>query len=228
MTLPAPYYDHGGITIYHGDCREILPELGKVDLVLTDPPYGIGLRADIHKGRPATNYLHKGSYLSYEDTEENLERIVVPAIIRALSIARRCAIFCAQTHIGKFPQYSALGGIYLPSGCGRTPRGFNNFQPILLYGLSPTIGDGCKPTVFTSTDKATFTTVHPCPKPERWMHFVIKMGSFPNELILDPFMGSGTTLRAAKDLGRRAIGVEIEERYCEIAAKRLGQEVFQW
>ena len=65
----------------------------------------------------------------------------------------------------------------------------------------------------------------PRPKPLPWMKWAVALVSRPGETVIDPFMGSGTTLRAAKDLGRRAIGIEIEERYCEIAAKRLGQEV---
>jgi site-specific DNA-methyltransferase (adenine-specific) len=68
-------------------------------------------------------------------------------------------------------------------------------------------------------------TDHPCPKPYGWMAWAICLASEDGETVLDPFMGSGTTLRAAKDLGRKAIGIEIEERYCEIAAKRMRQEV---
>jgi site-specific DNA-methyltransferase (adenine-specific) len=66
---------------------------------------------------------------------------------------------------------------------------------------------------------------HPCPKPLGLMRWLVARVSKPNETVLDPFMGSGTTLLAAKDMGHRAIGIEIEERYCEIAAKRLSQEV---
>jgi site-specific DNA-methyltransferase (adenine-specific) len=66
---------------------------------------------------------------------------------------------------------------------------------------------------------------HPCPKPLRWMTWATSLASLPGETVLDPFAGSGTTLLAAKSLGRRAIGIEIEERYCEIAAQRCSQEV---
>jgi DNA modification methylase len=69
---------------------------------------------------------------------------------------------------------------------------------------------------------------HPTPKPESLMRQLIEDNSNPEDLTLDPFMGSGTTLRAAKDLGRKAVGIEIEEKYCEIAAKRLSQEVFDF
>ena len=66
---------------------------------------------------------------------------------------------------------------------------------------------------------------HPCPRPLNGMKYLVECFCPPSGLVVDPFMGSGTTLVAAKDLGRRAIGIEIEERYCEIAAKRLAQEV---
>ena len=66
---------------------------------------------------------------------------------------------------------------------------------------------------------------HPTEKPTELSGHFLRLHSAPDDIVLDPFMGSGTTLRAAKDLGRKAIGIEIEEKYCEIAAKRLAQEV---
>jgi DNA modification methylase len=69
---------------------------------------------------------------------------------------------------------------------------------------------------------------HPCPKPVRFCTQIISRLTTPGQLVVDPFMGSGTTLVAAKQLGRRAIGIDIEERYCEIAAKRLEQEVLDF
>jgi len=122
-----PYYQDDYCTIYHGDCREILPSLPKVDLVLTDPPYGWKTK---------------------------------------------------------------------------------------LYGDS-------------SNTRSRLTKVHPTQKPVALMAWCISIAKNP-PLILDPFMGSGTTLRAAKDLGRKAIGIEIEEKYCEIAAKRLAQGVLEF
>ena len=222
------YYDKDGIQIFHGDCREVLPTLEPVDLVLTDPPYGVNLREGIHKGAPRKNYLHKGGYESYEDTLENLREVVIPAVASSLAMSTRAAVFCAQSRISEFPPASALGGVHLPSGCGRTSWGFNNFQPVLLYGISPLIGTGCRPTVLNNATGAAEKNGHPCPKPQKWMRFFVNICSLDGETILDPFMGSGTTLVAAKLLGRKCIGIEIEEKYCEIAAKRLEQKVFQW
>jgi site-specific DNA-methyltransferase (adenine-specific) len=93
----------------------------------------------------------------------------------------------------------------------------------MLYGSAPGLEKGAHPTVIKSSAVAE-TNGHPCPKPLRWMTWLVGLASRPGEKILDPFMGSGTTLRAAKDLARRAIGIELDERYCEIAAKRLAQE----
>jgi DNA modification methylase len=94
---------------------------------------------------------------------------------------------------------------------------------VLFYGAPPA-RVGSRPASIVSFDTANVVG-HPCPKPVRWMRWVIGLASDPGDVILDPFMGSGTTLVAAKSDGRRAVGIEIEERYCEIAARRLDQQV---
>lgn len=219
-----PYYDHKGITIYHGDCRDVLPHV-TADALVTDPPYGVNLGDHLAaKDGRRDRVLVKGRYASYEDTHENLLAIVVPAIADALKIVRRGLVFCAGTKIGAFPEPDAIGGVYLPSGRGRSSWGFTGLALCMLYGQAPALEKGAKPTVLRSTERAD-KNGHPCPKPIGWMRWAVSMASLDSETVIDPFMGSGTTLRAAKDLGRRAIGIEIEERYCEIAAKRLSQEV---
>lgn len=218
-----PYYQSGGITIYHGDCREIIPQL-QADVLVTDPPYGVNLGDHKAAAETRTSFLRKQHYESYDDTEENLRSVVVPAIVAALGKVKRGMVFCAGTKIGFFPEPSAIGGVYLPSGCGRTSWGFQNLAHIMLYGTAPGLQNGAMATVLKSTAIAD-KNGHPCPKPLQWMLWALQLGTLPEETILDPFMGSGTTLRACKDLGRRAIGVELEEKYCEIAVKQLAQEV---
>jgi site-specific DNA-methyltransferase (adenine-specific) len=218
-----PYYQDDAVTIYHGDCREALPTL-TADCCITDPPYGIDLGNHNAGADTRQKHLHKKGYDSYRDTLESLRSMVVPAVAHYISVSKRAAVFCAPTNIGEFPKPDAVGGIYLPSGCGRSRWGFTNFSSILLYGQHPTIGNGCRPTMIVSTDTAE-SNGHPVPKPLSWMTWLVGFASLEGETIIDPFMGSGTTLRAAKDLGRKAIGIEIEERYCEIAARRMAQEV---
>jgi site-specific DNA-methyltransferase (adenine-specific) len=98
---------------------------------------------------------------------------------------------------------------------------------VLFYGTAPDLNLGAKPNTLQSSDTAE-RNGHPCPKPLSWMKWLVVLASSDKEVICDPFMGSGTTLRAAKDLGCSAIGIEIEERYCEMAAKRLQQEVIEF
>eukprot|EP00919_Chromeraceae_sp_WS-2016_P011436 GHVR01026694.1.p2 GENE.GHVR01026694.1~~GHVR01026694.1.p2 ORF type:complete len:119 (-),score=22.53 GHVR01026694.1:329-685(-) len=95
----------------------------------------------------------------------------------------------------------------------------NIWEPILVYGCKGFGRDGVTATISPQPFD------HPCPKPLKLFAWLIRKATGEGDTILDPFMGSGTTLRAAKDLGRKAIGIEIEEKYCEIAAKRLAQEV---
>ncbi len=218
-----PYYDEAGITIFHGDCREVLPTLPKCDLLLTDPPYGVNLGT--HKAANETRgWLAKKAYKTYDDTPENFLSVVVPAIETSLLLVRNGMVFTSGTGLAKLPEYKAVGGVFLPSGVGRTCWGFQNFSFLALYGNAPSLNLGAKPTGIVST-ATSGESEHPCPKPIEWMKWAIQLGSLPTDTVLDPFMGSGTTLRAAKDLGLKAIGIEIEERYCEIAANRLRQGV---
>lgn len=221
-TVMRPYYEHGGITIYHGDCREILPTL-TADVLVTDPPYGVNLG---HHGASTETrgWLAKGVYASYEDTPENFRVVVVPAITLALGLVKRGLVFTTDTGLRELPPYSAIGGVFLPAGMGRTCWGFQNFAYCALYGTAPSLEKGAKPTGIKSTEAAD-KVGHPCPKPYGWMTWAVSLAAQPTDTVLDPFAGSGTTLEAAKNLGRKAIGIEIEERYCEIAAERLAQEV---
>ncbi|MGA3168342.1 MAG: site-specific DNA-methyltransferase [Terriglobia bacterium] len=240
-----PYYQHAGITIYHGDCREVLPTLYKecgicagggcencgkgyfgelMDVFITDPPYGVELGTSDSRGDG--HGLAQIGYANYQDTFEQWHEIV-PTTIEWLvgACARGCSF--AGKHLTYLPAPSLCGGIYCPAGVGRNPWGFTNLMPIFFYGTDPRLQFGASHTVLESTETSQVNG-HPCPKPEGWMRWLVKLVSLEDETVLDPFMGSGTTLRAAKDLGRKAIGIEIEEKYCEIAAKRLSQEVLEF
>lgn len=219
-----PYYQHNGITIYHGDCRDVLPRIDRADAVITDIPYGVNLGVD--KDMRANGHgLAKRAYATYEDTYENYCTIVAPALAQAFGIAERGAVFTGP-HMQELPKAAAIGGVYCPAGSGRHSWGFKTFFPVLFYGTDPELHMGARPNILISTAQAE-KNGHPCPKPLEWMEWLVSRTSLEDELILDPFMGSGTTLRAAKNLGRCAIGIEIEERYCEIAARRLSQEVME-
>ncbi len=226
-----PYYDHAGIRIYHGDCREVLasfPDCFRVDALITDPPYGVNLGDHLAaKDRRKNRVLVKDHYASYEDSHENLIAVVVVGVIAALRIATRGLVFCAGTKVGAFPEPDAIGGVYMPAGCGRSSWGFTNLATCMMYGQAPRLELGAKPTVLRSSESAE-KNGHPCPRPLGWMRWAVALASLEGETVIDPFMGSGTTLVAAKNLGRRAIGIEIEEKYCEIAAKRLSQEVLDF
>jgi site-specific DNA-methyltransferase (adenine-specific) len=218
-----PYFERDGIQIFHGDCRDVLPEI-QADALVTDPPYGVemGVGKDMRGGECG---LAKRAYASYDDTRENLLSVVVPSLTIALESVKRGAFFTGP-HLWDMPRADAIGGIYCPAGSGRHKWGFKTFLPVLFYGVDPVLqsGGGGRPITLQSNEAAP-KNGHPCPKPLSWMRWLCVRTSLANETILDPFMGSGTTLRAAMDLGRRAIGIEIEERYCEIAARRLDQQV---
>ena len=223
-----PYYEHAGITIYHGDCREILPTLPKVDAVITDPPYGVML------GEAANGQARdkkQTAYTMFSDTPEYLREVVVPAFASALQNAKRAICTPGNRNVFLYPPADDIGVWYNPAGTDRGKWGYILAHMILYYGKDPRAGKCATASSAWGLNDAIGDLkqkLHPCPKPELFMHWMVKKGSTEEETILDPFMGSGTTLVAAKNLGRKAIGIEIEERYCEIAAKRLSQEVFDF
>ena len=219
MSLPKPYYEDGSVTIYHGDCRELLPDI-EADVLVTDPPYGVEFKGK--RTKHTTKFT--GGYASTKDDSAVLAELILPTIRHLLK--GRAVVTPGVRNLFAYPEPSHIGAIYYPSGAGMSRWGFLCWQPILFYGPDPhlTDGKGSRPDSFTTTVAAE-KNGHPCPKPLETMAWLINRCSREGETILDPFMGSGTTLRAAKDLGRKAIGIELEERYCEIAAERCSQEV---
>jgi site-specific DNA-methyltransferase (adenine-specific) len=204
-----PYYRDNAVTIYHGDCREIVPQLGKFDLLLTDPPYGIN--AARHRK------CQKNGWRDYGSKEESAWDNKPASTEDLLAFSSAC-------------RFSTVwGGNYfaLPPRMGWFvwDKGQRDFD-LADCELAWTSENRAARIIELSRAEATFSEPrqHPTQKPVRLMIWCISKFD-EAQTILDPFMGSGTTLRAAKDLGRKAVGIEIEERYCEIAAKRMAQEV---
>lgn len=194
----TPYYEENGITIYNADCRDVLPTLPKVDLVLTDPPY------PNMDGRVSNYHQTPIDFLDH-----------LP-----------CRQFIFWHSKGEFPL--TFGAVHIwdkKTGCQ------SEYERIFERNTTNGHWKMFRHYLINSVVAANYTgdvfTGHHSQKPIRLIKEIIALAPHA-ETILDPFMGSGTTLRAAKDLGRKAIGIEIEERYCEIAANRLRQEVLQF
>ena len=220
----APYYADAaaGIYLYHGDARELAP-LVVADTLITDPPYGVALGTS----KTTTGLFKNGraGYAEYTDTLEEWRALVPPLLAPLVTGYRRAAVFTGP-HLWAQEPAVAIGGIFCPAAMGRHAWGFKTFLPILFYGTDPRQeeGRGCHPIVLHSNATAD-KNGHPCPKPIEWMRWLVERASRATDVILDPFAGSGQTLRAAKDCGRACIGIEIDERYCEIAAGVLAQAV---
>lgn len=213
-----PYYDDGIVTIYHGDCMEWMP--GPVDLVLTDPPYGV----DGGHGGQLRDYRKADYCGDWADTPEYIASVVVPVINKCLGLAKTTVVTPGTRCLCLYPQPEEVGAFFSPAASRIGRFGFQSVHPIFFYGWYKNRGKGAIETGRVLTETAE-ENGHPCPKPIGAWKWLLNRSCEEGALVLDPFMGSGTTLRAAKDLGRRAIGIEIEEKYCEIAAKRCSQEV---
>jgi len=208
-----PYYKDDAVTIYHGDCREILPTLEPVDLVLTDPPYGIGYDASHKK-------YHYGSGIDRGSAEWDTEPFD-PSTILALD--KPTIMWGGNNFASRLPDGTAW-----IAWCKIVRQDANIRQSDCELAWTNCLG---RSRVFNHLwvgayrdSESGMRNLHPTQKPLALMRWCLELLPSLN-LSLDPYMGSGTTLRAAKDLGRKAIGIEIEERYCEIAAKRMSQSV---
>jgi DNA modification methylase len=210
-----PYYEEPGITIYHGDCREVLPCIGHVDLVLTDPPYGIGEARGKNKSRTKLAVARDYGTSNWDD---------MPPAEWVFGLLREISRY-----------QIVFGGNYFtlpPSSCWLVWDKLNGNSDFADCELA-----------WTNLPKAVRRLQwrwagmlqqdmahkeyrdHPTQKPLSVIKWALAQAPEDCGLILDPFMGSGTTLIAAKAFGRRAIGIEREQRYCDAAIARLRQDV---
>ena len=223
----TPYYADDGVTIYCGDAREIAP-LIEADVLITDPPYGIGLRAKRRSGSSAGRHLSPLRFAvstTYRDDHEYVQGLIQTTISPLIARLDRALIFPGPQMLFAYPPPTAIGCAYTPGAAGRSSWGFQMGQPILYYGKDPYLAT--RPNGFSDGTSWPDECGHPCPKPLKWMRWSVERSSRFGETILDPFAGSGTTLVAARERGRRVVGIEIEERYCEIAVRRLAQGVLK-
>lgn len=251
MSLPEPYYQDESCTIYHGDCRELLPLIelvGAADLVLTDPPYG---ETSLDWDEAVEGWELKvwaalngqGSLWCFGSLAYFLGKFNREGWIRAQEIVwekHNGSIF----HADRFRRVHELAVQFYPASARwseiyKDPQYTNDAtaRTVRRKGRpthSGNIGDGNYESVdggprlmrsVLQVPSCHGYAVHPTQKPEGIVRPLLRYSCPPGGVVLDPFMGSGTTLAVAKQEGRRAVGIEIEERYCEIAAKRLSQMV---
>ena len=225
------YYQDAAVTLYHGDCREILARLESdaVDAVVADPPYNVGKDYGVHDDNMAP-----GEYRSW----------LTAVLALCARVSRDGVVFFPGTrNVLEVPIVLASTPLRFVRMLGWHKKEYAGdkwtgdpamcWEPIIwasvlpahayynrIYGMA-----GRDFLVVPSTHGDPFAAVHPCPKPGSVMSWLIGLFVPEGGTVLDPTAGTGTTLWAAKESRRRAIGIEIEERYCEIAAKRCAQEV---
>jgi len=214
-----PYYEKDGIVIYHGDCREILPELPRDASVLTDPPYNVGLA-----------YCEGDKRKDYSEWCRTWFELCPRPIVFSpgtVNLSMWLAI--------ELPTWVCAW--FKPNQCSPSSiGGFNVWEPILVYGKpKQRVGhDAWQDYISTAQRTGAGAGAgagpipHPCPKDlPSWERIMLRFFT-EQELIIDPFLGSGTTLMAAKRHGRKAIGIEKEEQFCELSALRLSQEIMDF
>jgi DNA modification methylase len=185
-----------------------------VDLVLTDPPYGV-------------NY----EYHNINDSKENLKLLIDKFMPECLRIASLTAIITGVSNTELYLGATWRLAWVCPAGSGMGPFGFNCWTPIAVFGKDPYLVNkmGSRPDIFIDRKGVRdngMAKQHPCSKPKSIMSWLLQRLSIKkSDTILDPFMGSGTTGFACKELGRNFIGIEIEPKYYDIAKHRINNAI---
>lgn len=241
MTALKPYYNAGGITIYHGDALDVLDALTEagttIDAAVMDPPYASGARTEAKK--PSSGAMVRGARWNAKPIENDqmttagfvwLMRMVFRGVARLLPDGGSVACFIDWRQWGNLLGAAESVNLRVNQmvvwdkesyGLG---HGFRSQHELILHASKgvPEIHAADTGNVFSH--KRDSNEEHPSPKPPQIIERALRVICPPRGRALDPFMGSGSTLVAAKALGMSAIGIELEERYCEVAARRLSQE----
>jgi site-specific DNA-methyltransferase (adenine-specific) len=233
-----PYYEQDGITIYHGDVLNVMAGLSIPSLaaIITDPPYSSGNLPEAMKQK-ASPRLRGWRWESKVMESDQLSTLGFLWLMRAVFVSARPKLvdggsvlcFIDWRNWGNLVGAVESAGYRVNNmvvwdkktiGMG---NGFRNQHELVLYASkgTPKVFSKAVPNVIACGRPAN--DMHQSPKPVPLLARLLRVSSGPGDIVLDPFMGSGSVLWAAKQLGRHAIGIEIEERYCDIAAKRLSQ-----
>lgn len=219
--MSAPYYADEHVAIYHGDCRDIDAWDIEGGVMITDPPYGMRLRSG-RGGAFGESAINGDGDTVVRDAALGIWGDRPALVFGRWSVARppstrALLVWDKGEHVGMgdlaLPWKPNTEEIYV---LGSGFKGRRGSSVLRFHAIAGTVGQAAR------GDRH-----HPTEKPVGLMRHLVERCP-PLAEIVDPFMGSGTTLRAAKDCGRRAIGIELEERYCEIAAKRMSQEVLDF
>lgn len=241
-----PIYDRDGITIYHADCLDVLPQLDQVDHVITDPPYSEYVHSKSRRGGAEFPDANANPASFSRKKEFGFDALTEGVMLRASCEFARLAhrwtlIFSDVESCHRWRDTLVDNGLeYVRTGAwvkiGATPQftgdrpaaGFEAITIVHPKGRKRWNGGGkhalwSVPIVLNRSHDDP--RLHTTQKPLDLMRALVEQFTDQGDLILDPFMGSGTTLRAAKDLGRRAIGIELNRDYCDIAIQRMAQGV---
>jgi site-specific DNA-methyltransferase (adenine-specific) len=237
-----PYYEDDAVTIYHGDTLNVLAEIGmSIDAVVTDPPYASGTRNETQRGSSGA-MLRAGRFADNPIMNDQMTTTGFVWLMRQVGFAVYPHLpdggsFLSFIDWRQWPNlvaaletcnYRVQGMVVWDKGHFGMGNGFRSQHELICHASkgTPTIYDKGVGNVLKFPRQEPID--HPSPKPEGLMQRLIETVTPTGGVVLDPFMGSGTTLRAAKNLGRKAVGIEYEESYCEVAASRLCQEVFDF
>jgi len=193
----------GNATLYLGDCLEILPTLGRVDAVVTDPPYGIDFKYESHDDNEADWFILMNAVVP-------LMRSIAPFVVMP-----NCRMQAMKWWMNNHEPDWIIAW-YKGSPGHLAKIGFNDWEPHLVWGKPPK-----QMHDFFQTPLVLDRYGHPCEKPLAYSTWLVERGCIHGGTVCDPFMGSGTTGAAASMLGRKFIGIEIEPKYFDIACERI-------